>query len=116
MNENLKDIGESLEVSLAKDDLIEIIGELSDYRLEDLMSLGENIPIVSHLIKGVKATLAIRDAIFMEKVIMFLQTIGKTPSKERERMVIKIQVDEKYQQKFGKFSIKALDRYDDGVN
>jgi hypothetical protein len=113
MNESLNDVGETLEVSVAKDDLLGFIGELSDYSLQKLLDLGENIPIVAYLMKGIKTTIAVRDAIFLEKVITFLKTVGKIPSKERLKMVQKIQGDEKYRQKFGKFSIKALDRYDD---
>lgn len=113
MEQSLNIVGETLETSIAKDDLLEIVGELSDYTIEQLMNLGENIPIISHLVKGIKATQAIRDAIFLEKVVIFLQTIGKTPNDKRQQMIAKIQSDEKYRTKFGKFSIKALDRYDD---
>jgi len=108
MNENLTDVGESLEVSVAKDDLLDIIGDLADLPLERLLDMGESIPVVSSLLKGIKATIAVRDAIFLEKVIVFLRTVGKIPTKERIRMVEKIQADPKYRQKFGKFSIKAL--------
>lgn len=113
MEQSLNIVGETLETSVAKEDLLEIVGELSDYTIEQLMNVGENIPIISHLVKGIKATQAIRDAIFLEKVVVFLQTIGKTPNDKRQQMIAKIQSDEKFRTKFGKFSIKALDRYDD---
>jgi hypothetical protein len=113
MEQSLNIVGETLETSVAKDDLLEIVGELSDYTIEQLISVSENIPIISYLVKGIKATQAIRDAIFLEKVIVFLQTICKTPNDKRRQMIARIQNDEKYRTKFGKFSIKALDRYDD---
>jgi hypothetical protein len=113
MEQNLNTVGETLETSVAKDDLLEVIGELSDYTIEQLINVGEHIPIISHLVKGIKATQAIRDAIFLEKVIVFLKTVGETPNEKRSKMIAKIQNDEKYRTKFGKFSIKALDRYDD---
>jgi hypothetical protein len=113
MESSLVIAGETLETSVAKDDLLEIVGELSDYTIEQLVSIGENIPIISYLVKGVKATQAIRDAIFLEKVVLFLQAAGKIPNEKRRQMIAKIQNDEKYRTKFGKFSIKALDRYDD---
>lgn len=113
MESSLNLAGESLESSVAKEDLLEIIGDLSDYSLEKLLDLGDAVPIFSYLTKGLKATIAIRDAIFLEKVIVFLQHIGKVPNKERQKMIEKIQNDNKFRYKFGKFSIIALDRYDD---
>lgn len=112
MEVNLKIVGESLELAVAKENLLEIIGNLSDYTFEKLLDLGEAIPIFSYLTRGLKATFAIRDAIFMEKVVMFLHNVGKIPKDERSRMIEKIQNEEKYKQKFGKFSIIALDRFD----
>jgi hypothetical protein len=58
MEQNLNTVGETLETSVAKDDLLEVIGELSDYTIEQLITVGEHIPIISHLVKGIKATQA----------------------------------------------------------
>jgi hypothetical protein len=113
MNDSLANVGESMEMSVAKDNLLEIIGDLADLPLERLLDMGESIPVVSSLLKGLKATIAVRDAIFMEKVIVFLQTVGEIPTKDRIKMIEKIQTDPKYRQKFGKFSIKALERFDE---
>ncbi len=113
MDENLNSIGASLETSIAKENLLDIIGDLSDYTIENLFSVGESIPIISYFVKGLKTFISIRDAIFLEKVIIFLKSVGEIPNEKRNLMIKKIQTDENYRQKFGKFSIKALERYDD---
>ncbi|HXI01196.1 MAG TPA: hypothetical protein VNI52_13095 [Sphingobacteriaceae bacterium] len=113
MDGNLKLMGESLESSVAKDNLLEIIGDMSDYTLDKLLDLGDLVPIFSYLTKGLKATIAIRDAFFLEKIVAFLQNVGKVPNSARMEMIAKIQNDERYRYKFGKFSLIALDRFND---
>ncbi|QNL51956.1 hypothetical protein H8S90_10460 [Olivibacter sp. SDN3] len=113
MKSSLTLAGESLESSVAKENLLEIIGDLSDSALEKLLDLGDALPIFSYLTKGLKTTIAIRDAIFLEKVVAFLQNVGKIPNDSRVKMISKIQNDEKYRNKFGKFSLIALDRFND---
>ena len=93
MENSLVIAGETLETSVAKDDLLEIVGELSDYTIEQLVGIGEHIPIISYLTKGIKVTQTIRDAIFLEKVVMFLQSVGKIPNEKRRQMIAKIQND-----------------------
>ena len=73
MDSKLNDVGESLESSIAKENLLEIIGGMSNYRLEKLLDLGDSIHIFSYLTKGLKTSIAIRDAFFLEKVMAFLQ-------------------------------------------
>lgn len=113
MDGNLKLMGESLESSVAKDNLLEIIGDMSDYTLDRILDLADVVPIFSYLTKGLKATIAIRDAFFLEKVVAFLQTVGEVPNGARIEMIAKIQNDETYRYKFGKFSLIALDRFND---
>jgi hypothetical protein len=113
MDGSLNLAGESLESSVAKEDLMEIIGDLSDFTFEKLLDLGDSVPVFSYLTKGLKATMAVRDALFLEKVIVFLQSVGKVPNNSRIKMIAKIQNDEKYRYKFGKFSLIALDRFND---
>jgi len=48
----------------SKDNLLEIIADLNDHPLEKLLDLGESIPILSTLLKGIKATIAIRSPPF----------------------------------------------------
>jgi len=115
MNE-LNDIGESLEASLAKDTLVDIMSGLGDSTIEMLLELGDSIPVFSYFTKGVKAANEIRDFIFLEKVVKFLTTLGEVPTSERLRMIDKIQSDSKYNEKFGKFSLIALDLYEDKTN
>lgn len=112
MNE-ITNIENSLEASTAKDNLLDIIGGAADYSIEKFLDMGDGIPIVSYLTKGVKTTLAIRDYIFMEKVIEFLREVGKEPTSSRKKMIDKIQGDSEYSQKFGKVSLVAIERFDD---
>ena len=111
MNE-LTNIENSLEASTAKDNLLDIIGGAADYTIDHLLSLGDGIPIVSHFTKGLKASLAVRDFLFMEKVIEFLLTVSPEPTPNRKSMIDNIQNDDRYRQKFGKVSLIALERYD----
>lgn len=112
MNE-ITNVENSLEASTAKDNLLDIIGGAADYSLEYFLQMAEGIPIVSYFTKGVKATLAVRDFLFMEKVIEFLREAGKEPTASRQKMIDEIQEDSKYSQKFGKVSLVAIERFDD---
>lgn len=112
MNE-IRSIEDALEASTAKDNLLDIIGGAADYSLEKLLDLGDGIPFISYLTKGVKATLGLRDFLFMEKVIEFLRKVGEEPTTKRREMINKILGDSKYSQKFGKVSLIALERFDD---
>lgn len=112
MNEIIN-IENSLEASTAKDKLLDIIGGAADYSLENFLEMGDGIPIVSYLTKSVKATLAIRDFLFMEKVIEFLREVGEEPTASRQKMIDKIQENSEYSQKFGKVSLVAIERFDD---
>lgn len=112
MNE-ITTIENALEASTAKDNLLDIIGGAADYSLEKLLDLGDGIPFISYLTKGVKATLGVRDFLFMEKVIEFLRRIGEEPTMKRQKMINKIQENTGYSQKFGKVSLIALERFDD---
>lgn len=111
MNE-ITNIENALESSTAKEDLLDILGGVADYSIEKLLDLGDGIPIVSYLTKGVKASLAVRDFLFMEKVIEFLRKIGEEPTQERRNMIKRIQENPSYNEKFGKVSLVALDRFD----
>ncbi|WP_222536971.1 hypothetical protein [Pedobacter polysacchareus] len=112
MNEITK-IENALEFSTAKDNLLDILGGISDYSLEKFLDFGDGIPIISYITKGLKASLAIRDFLFMEKVVEFLRTIGEQPTQERRNMIKKIQDDDSYKEKFGKVSLVAIERFDD---
>jgi len=112
MNE-ITNIENALESSTAKDNLLDILGAAADYSLEKILEFGDGIPILSYLTKGFKASLAVRDFIFLEKVIDFLRTVGEVPTQQRRNMIIKIQQDRSYNEKFGKVSLVALERFDD---
>ncbi|WP_124559061.1 hypothetical protein [Pedobacter sp. KBW01] len=113
MEKGINLAGETLEASVAKDKLYEIIGGLADSTLEKILDVGDAVPIFSYIAKGLKATIAVRDAVFLEKVIAFLSEIGKVPTSARQKMIEKIQQDTQYRQKFGKFSLLYLDRLND---
>ncbi|TKB96175.1 hypothetical protein [Pedobacter cryotolerans] len=112
MNE-INNVSDSLEASIAKDNLFDIVGSLGDYSLDKLLDLGEGIPIISYFSKGVKATIAVRDMLFLEKVVEFLRTVGEVPTEQRLKMIDKIQSDKSYNEKFGKASMIALERFND---
>ncbi|TCD26323.1 hypothetical protein EZ456_13570 [Pedobacter psychrodurus] len=112
MNE-ITNIENSLEASTVKDNLLDIIGGSADYSIEKFLDMGDGIPIVSYFTKGFKATLAVRDFLFMEKIIEFLREIGEEPTTKRKKMIDKIQEDLSYSQKFGKVSLVAIERFDD---
>lgn len=108
-------IQNALEASIAKDKLHDILSGIADYSLEQLLDLGDGIPVISYLTKGVKASLNIRDFLFMEKVVEFLRKAGEEPTEQRQRMIKNIEEDTNYSQKFGKVSLIALERFDDLV-
>ena len=72
MNE-ITGIEDALEASAAKDNILELIGGAADFSIENLIDLAYGLPVISYFTKGVKAMQAVRDFLFMEKVIQFLR-------------------------------------------
>lgn len=109
----LEQSGAALESDIVKDNLKDIIAELSQPILDTFgKAIGENIPGLSWFFKGMKAYKAVRDQDLMNKVIAFLYEADKMDQRTRKKLVDKVNDDPIYGQKFGAFVLVALDRYD----
>ncbi|RZK22878.1 MAG: hypothetical protein EOO43_09120 [Flavobacterium sp.] len=104
---------DALEASASKDNLKDIASSMADYTLDNILEIGGGIPFISYLTKFTKASLSIRDFLFMEKVVEFLIHVGDEPTASRQKMIEDINNDSKYRDKFGKVSLIALERFED---
>jgi hypothetical protein len=101
--------GSALEADVTKENLRDIIGDMSE---TTAAAIGEGIPGLSILIKAAKAYQSIKDQFLMDKVLTFLYEISKMTADSRKNLVAKINTDKIYGQKFGAFVLIALDRHD----
>jgi len=112
----LEQSGSALESDIVKENLKEIIFDLSQPIVETIgQAIGENIPGLSIFFKGAKAVSAIRDQDLMNKVISFLNEAEQMDHIKRKKLVDKVNKDPIYGQRFGAFVLVALDRYDFAV-
>jgi len=105
----LEQAGEGLEAGIVKDDLKEVLADLSNMPLQEV---GENIPGLSVLFKGIKAIGSIRNYQLQIKAMEFLHEISTMPFEKRKSLVEKITSDTIYGQKFGSYLISAIDRHE----
>lgn len=105
----LEQAGAGLEAGILKEDLKDLVADLSNMPLQEL---GENIPGLSYFFKGMKAVGAFRDYQLMNKVLEFLNELSKMPTEKRKSLVDKINSDQVFGQRFGTYLISAIDRHE----
>lgn len=110
--DQLESTGAKLEESLAQDNLEDLIADLGDLTLDQISTVGENIPVFSYIFKGIKGYNAVKDLFFMKKVIKYLSEVACLPVEERRKIIEEFDIDNEYEQKFGEHALIVLDRFD----
>jgi hypothetical protein len=72
----------------------------------------EHIPVVKTLSAAVKAVASVRDAILVQKIAAFLESLSEIPPAERAKMVRRLEADPSYSRKVGLHLIELLDGLD----
>jgi hypothetical protein len=116
MSENIQNkLENELLNSISFDELSDFLKDDSEILIDSLLKDGllKEIPIIKAINSVVKTGMAIRDLLFIHKVVKFLTVIGSIPKEERLAFGKKMDTDSKYRHKVGETLIIALDRLDD---
>ena len=111
------DINE-LEVSLVEtlldSDLANIGTDLGEITVDSALEEGvlKDIPVISTLRALWKTSVAVRDELFLKKLVQFLAGLHDIPPHERKKMIDRLENDDSYAQKVGEHIIILLDRLD----
>lgn len=104
----------SLVETLRNSDLANLSADLGEIAMDSALEEGvlKDIPVVSSLRSLWKAGVAVRDHLFLKKLVQFLAELHDIPSDERQRMIERLENDESYSQRVGEHIILLLDRLD----
>ena len=108
-------LSKSLESSLKKDDLKNLMIGIGEVGLDSIMESGalRDVPILSSLLGGIKTIGNVRNAIFIKKLLSFLNELSETPIEKRQKMIESIELSEDYQLNVGEKLIHIIERSED---
>ena len=100
--------------TLRKSDLTNVAAEIGELGIDELLDDGlfKDVPVIS-AVRGLwKTGVAVRDAIFMKKLLMFLSELKELNPDDRSSMISRLEDDSDYGQKVGEHLIILLQRFD----
>lgn len=105
---------ESLIQSVSSPGIEELSIEAGESLLDAGLDLANNdalksVPIISHIVNGVKGVISIKDKLYVRKVLKFLFETAKITPKEREKFERKLADNPKERQRLGTTLIEILD-------
>ncbi|WP_063659645.1 hypothetical protein [Aliivibrio fischeri] len=108
-------LSKSLENSLKKDDLKNVMIGIGEVGLDSIMESGawRDVPILSSLLGGIKTIGNVRDALFIKKLLSFLTELSEIPIEKRQKMIESIELSEDYQLNVGEKLIYIIERSED---
>jgi len=111
----LKELAKSLDKTIKHTDLQNVTVDLSEVLIDSLIDDGiaKDIPIIGTIVGLGKATLGIRDSLFLKKVIYFISEIKNIPANTRNQMIDKIDSSKEYKIKVGEKLLYIIDKCED---
>jgi len=112
---NINDVPASLTETLVKSDLREVSTDIAESLIDSTMNDGilKEIPILGTLVGISKTAGKVREALFLKKVVHFINEVKGVPPEQREKIIRKIDTSEKYRLKLGEKLMYILDKADD---
>lgn len=110
------DLPSALTKTLISSDLPAVAIDLSEVALDTLINEGvyRDLPVLSTLVGIVRTGAAVRDAMFVRKLVAFLANIDKTTPDQRREMVESLE-DPSTEEKVGEKLINLLDRFESSM-
>lgn len=111
----LNTLSNSLEHTLKDSDLQNVTISLAEVFSDSLMEEGiaKEIPIIGTVIGLGKATMGIKECLFLKKVIYFISELKSISAKKRHEMIDKIDNSGKFRTKVGEKLLYIIDKCDD---
>lgn len=110
----MKNLGSSLNDSIASDNLVDLLANASDVGLDALISSGalDGIPIFGTLRGTWKTVSDVRNYLYLRNIARFLQDLSTTSAEDQTRF-INLLKDRGEIERFGENILLLLDRIDD---
>jgi hypothetical protein len=111
----LKKLSNSLEHTLKDSDLHNVTMSLSEMVVDKLMETGiaKDIPIIGTVIGIGKATIGIKESLFLKKIVYFITELKNVSSEKRHVMIDQIDNSGNYRTKVGEKLLYIIDKCDD---
>jgi len=111
----LLDISDSLEQAIMDPGLQDSTAALAEVVLDSTLDSGvlKDIPIIGTALALTRATLVIRDRLFLNKLLHFLKELHVVPAEQREAMVRKVNNSGHFRVTVGEKLLYILDRCED---
>lgn len=107
-------LSEAIVSTIVDADLPALAGEYLEAGIDALLSEGvlRDIPFIGTVVAVGKATVTIRDRLFVRKLLQFLGGLNSVPAEARREMIEKLRNDPDYARNLGEHLIELLDRLD----
>lgn len=107
-------IDNSMIETLKESNLPSVLGDLGEITIDSIFEEGvlKELPIISTMIGLWRTGVAIRDFIFIRKLLKFLEELSEVPRQERIEMIERLEKDTDYRDKVGEEIVLLLDRLD----
>ena len=107
-----EDIGAALSRTLSYPHLDEILSGIMEVGLDAILNEGvlQELPVIGTLTKIYRSGLAVRDKLFIQKLITFLKSLESIPAKERKKMIDKLETDSNFRTSVGENLISVAER------
>ncbi len=110
----ITDISKPMEDTLKDNDLQNLTSGLAEVGLDAFLDgIAKDIPVFNSILGIGKGYLAIKDRLFLKKLIYFLSGLKNTTPDERREMINKIDESGKYRTRVGEKLIYIIDSCDD---
>lgn len=105
----------SLEKTLKDSDLQKVTIDLSEVLLDNLINNGiaRDIPIIGTIVGLGKATIGIKERLFLKKIIYFMSELRSIPPIKRKQMVEKIDISGEFRTRVGEKLLYIIDSCED---
>ena len=107
-------LGSSLYKTILKSDLPSVIQNAGEIGIDSLFNEGllKDIPVLNWMLAIGKTFGNVRDYFFAKKMIAFLQCISSLSEQERQKLIHRLDTDEKFEKHAGEQIIELLSRID----
>jgi hypothetical protein len=111
----LNTLSNSLEQTLKNSDLQNVTISLAEVFMDRLMKEGiaKEIPIIGTIIGAGKATIGIKESLFLKKIIYFISELKNISATKRHKMISEIDNSGKFRSKVGEKLLYIIDKCDD---
>jgi uncharacterized protein (DUF697 family) len=112
---HLNNLSDSFEQTIKNTDLHSVTSNLAEVALDSVLNDGllKDIPIIGSILGAGKTVVAIKEQLFLKKLICFLSETAEVAAEQRQKVITHIEQDEKYNIKVGEKLLFIIERCDD---